>query len=91
MENYAPDQMELAPRDLVSRSEQTEIDEGRGVGGDRQGIYLDMTHLGAEKIMNRLPQVRDLALEFRRCRHYRRTGTHPTYRPLQHGRHSGHG
>ena len=32
MENYAPDKMELAPRDLVSRSEQTEIDEGRGVG-----------------------------------------------------------
>lgn len=64
MENYAPDLMELAPRDLVSRSEQTEIEEGRGVGGDRQGIYLDMTHLGAEKIMTRLPQVRELAMNF---------------------------
>lgn len=64
MENYAPGQMELAPRDLVSRSEQTEIDEGRGVGDDKQGIYLDMTHLGAEKILERLPQVRELALEF---------------------------
>ena len=64
MEKYAPDQMELAPRDLVSRSEQREIEEGRGVGDDRQGIYLDMTHLGAEKIMNRLPQVRELALNF---------------------------
>ncbi len=64
MENYAPDKMELAPRDLVSRSEQTEIDEGRGVGPDGKGIFLDMRHLGREKIMERLPQVRDLALEF---------------------------
>lgn len=64
MEDYAPDKMELAPRDLVSRSEQTEIDEGRGVGQDGQGIALDMTHLGAEKIMKRLPQVRELALNF---------------------------
>lgn len=64
MEDYAPDLMELAPRDLVSRSEQTEIEAGRGVGDDKMGIYLDMTHLGAEKIMERLPQVRELALEF---------------------------
>jgi succinate dehydrogenase/fumarate reductase flavoprotein subunit len=64
MENYAPDKMELAPRDLVSRSEQKEIDEGRGVGPDGQGIYLDMRHLGREKILERLPQVRELALEF---------------------------
>ena len=64
MNNYAPDKMELAPRDLVSRSEQTEIDEGRGVGTDGQGIYLDLRHLGREKILNRLPQVRDLAIDF---------------------------
>ena len=64
MENYAPDKMELAPRDLVSRSEQTEIDEGRGVGDDAKGIYLDMTHLGREKIMTRLPQVREIAMNF---------------------------
>jgi succinate dehydrogenase / fumarate reductase flavoprotein subunit len=64
MEKYAPDKMELAPRDLVSRSEQTEIDEGRGVGPDGQGIYLDMRHLGREKILARLPQVRDLAINF---------------------------
>ncbi|MEO0564554.1 MAG: FAD-binding protein, partial [Chloroflexota bacterium] len=64
MENYAPDKMELAPRDLVSRSEQTEIDSGRGVGDDRQGIYLDMRHLGAEKIKTRLPQVREIAMNF---------------------------
>lgn len=64
MENYAPDKMELAPRDLVSRSEQMEIDQGRGVGDDAKGIYLDMTHLGAEKIMSRLPQVREIAMNF---------------------------
>ncbi len=64
MENYAPDKMELAPRDLVSRSEQLEIEEGRGAGPDHQGIYLDLTHLGADRIMERLPQVRDLALKF---------------------------
>ena len=64
MEKYAPDKMELAPRDLVSRSEQREIDEGRGVGADGKGVYLDMRHMGREKIMERLPQVRDLAMEF---------------------------
>ncbi|MFK7804017.1 MAG: FAD-binding protein [Anaerolineae bacterium] len=64
MENYAPDLMELAPRDLVSRSEQTEIEEGRGVGDEGTAVYLDMTHLGAEKIMARLPQVHELALNF---------------------------
>jgi succinate dehydrogenase/fumarate reductase flavoprotein subunit len=64
MENYAPDKMELAPRDLVSRSEQTEIDEGRGVGPDGQGIYLDLRHLGSEKILDRLPQIRELAIDF---------------------------
>jgi succinate dehydrogenase / fumarate reductase flavoprotein subunit len=64
MEKYAPDKMELAPRDLVSRSEQTEIDQGRGVGSDGQGIYLDLRHLGSEKILSRLPQVRELAIDF---------------------------
>ncbi len=64
MENYAPDKMELAPRDLVSRSEQMEIDQGRGIGGDGKGIYLDMRHLGAAKIKERLPQVREIAMNF---------------------------
>ncbi len=64
MERYAPGKMELAPRDLVSRSEQTEIDEGRGIGPDKQGIWLDLRHLGREKIMERLPQVREIALNF---------------------------
>ncbi|HEY43028.1 MAG TPA: FAD-binding protein, partial [Anaerolineae bacterium] len=64
MERYAPDKMELAPRDLVSRAEQTEIDEGRGIGPDSQGLHLDMRHLGEQKIRERLPQVRDLAMKF---------------------------
>lgn len=64
MENYAPDKMELAPRDLVSRSEQTEIDDGRGIGSDGRGIHLDLTHLGSEKILRRLPQIRELAIDF---------------------------
>lgn len=64
MESYAPEKMELAPRDLVSRSEQTEIDEGRGIGDEQQGLYLDMRHLGREKILERLPQVREIAMNF---------------------------
>jgi len=63
MEKYAKDKMELAPRDVVSRSEQTEINEGNGVNGDDY-VYLDMRHLGSKKILERLPQVRDLALNY---------------------------
>ncbi len=64
MEKYAPDKMELAPRDLVSRSITQEILEGRGVGPNKDAVYLDLTHLGKEKIMERLPELRDLALTF---------------------------
>ncbi len=63
MEKYAPKSMELAPRDITARSIQTEINEGRGIGG--QGyVYLDLRHLGAEKILERLPGIRDLAIHF---------------------------
>jgi len=64
MEKYAPSKMELGPRDLVSRSITQEILEGRGVGPDKDAVYLDLTHLGKEKIMERLPELRDLALTF---------------------------
>jgi succinate dehydrogenase / fumarate reductase, flavoprotein subunit len=64
MERYAGDKMELAPRDLVSRSEQIEIDEGRGIGEEGMGIHLDLRHLGRERILQRLPQVRELAIDF---------------------------
>ncbi len=63
MEKYAPNSMELAPRDITSRSIQTEINEGRGING--QGyVHLDLRHLGAEKILERLPGIRDLAIHF---------------------------
>jgi succinate dehydrogenase / fumarate reductase flavoprotein subunit len=64
MSRYAAGKMELAPRDLVSRSEQTEINEGRGIGPDGKGIHLDLRHLGRERILERLPQVRELAMDF---------------------------
>jgi succinate dehydrogenase / fumarate reductase, flavoprotein subunit len=64
MTRYAADKMELAPRDLVSRSEQREINEGRGIGPDGEGIHLDLRHLGRERILKRLPQVRELAVDF---------------------------
>jgi succinate dehydrogenase / fumarate reductase flavoprotein subunit len=68
MENYAPAKMELAPRDVISRSEMTEILEGRGFEDPAHGlqyIQLDLTHLGAEKINDRLPLIRELCIKFR--------------------------
>ncbi|MEO1941335.1 MAG: FAD-dependent oxidoreductase [Campylobacterales bacterium] len=66
MAKYAPSKMELAPRDLVSRSIMTEIREGRGFKDEegREYVHLDLTHLGAEKIKERLPQIRELAIDF---------------------------
>jgi succinate dehydrogenase/fumarate reductase flavoprotein subunit len=61
MKKYAPNALELASRDVVSRSEQTEIDEGRGIDGS---VLLDMRHLGAERIIERLPGSRELSLTF---------------------------
>lgn len=62
MTNYAKDAMELAPRDIVARSIQTEIDQGRGIGGDH--VDLILTHLGEEKIKNRLPGIREISIDF---------------------------
>ncbi len=64
MKRYAPEKMELAPRDVISRAEQTEILEGRGWQGP-YGPYiaLDLTHLGEEKINERLPLIRDVAIK----------------------------
>ncbi len=65
MERYAPEKMELAPRDLVARAIETEILEGRGWGeGMYAYVHLDLRHLGAEKIKQRLPQIRMLAIDF---------------------------
>jgi succinate dehydrogenase/fumarate reductase flavoprotein subunit len=71
MVRYAPTAKDLASRDVVSRSEQTEIDEGRGVNGS---VLLDLTHLGAEKILDRLPGSRELAMVY--------AGVDPIYEPI---------
>jgi succinate dehydrogenase / fumarate reductase flavoprotein subunit len=71
MKKYAPNALELASRDVVSRSEQTEIDDGRGVNGS---IFLDLRHLGAEKILERLPGSRELAMTY--------SGVDPIYDPI---------
>jgi len=64
MEHYAPEKMELAPRDIVSRAETTEIQKGRGLEGP-YGPYiaLDLRHLGEEKINERLPLIRDVSIK----------------------------
>jgi len=66
MNKYAPSKLELAPRDLISRSEMTEIEEGRGYKGPDglDYIHLDLTHLGAKKINEHLPLIREVCIEF---------------------------
>jgi len=71
MERYAPTAKDLASRDVVSRSEQTEINEGRGVNGS---VFLDLTHLGAERIIERLPGSRELAMVY--------AGVDPVHEPI---------
>jgi succinate dehydrogenase/fumarate reductase flavoprotein subunit len=63
MDKYAPSRMELAPRDIVARAEQSEMDAGRGVDG-KDIIHLDLRHLGEARIMERLPQIRQLGIDF---------------------------
>jgi len=72
MEDYASKAMELAPRDIVARSIQTEIDKGNGFEG--QYVHLDLRHLGREKILKRLPGIRDICLHF--------AGLDPIDRPI---------
>jgi len=66
MNKYAPSKGELAPRDLISRSEMIEIEEGRGVEEPNglDYIFLDLRHLGAKKINERLPLIREVCIEF---------------------------
>ncbi|HUQ21698.1 MAG TPA: FAD-binding protein [Gaiellaceae bacterium] len=71
LQRYAPNAMELASRDVISRAEQTEIDEGRGVDGN---VLLDLRHLGAEKILERLPGTRELSMVF--------AGIDPIHEPI---------
>ena len=62
MKNYAPALMELAPRDIVARAIQIEIQEGRGFENDY--VLLDLRHLGEECILERLPEIRLHAINF---------------------------
>ena len=71
LKDYAPNAMELASRDVISRAEQTEIDEGRGIEGN---VLLDLRHLGAEKILERLHGTRELSMVF--------AGVDPIYEPI---------
>jgi succinate dehydrogenase/fumarate reductase flavoprotein subunit len=71
LKRYAPNAMELASRDVISRAEQTEIDEGRGVDGD---VLLDLRHLGAERIHERLHGTRELSMVF--------AGVDPIHEPI---------
>ena len=64
MERYAPTLKDLAPRDFVSRSMDQEIKEGRGCGPKGDYIHMDMTHLGADTIMKRLPSVFEIGKKF---------------------------
>jgi succinate dehydrogenase / fumarate reductase flavoprotein subunit len=64
MERYAPTLKDLAPRDFVSRCMDQEIKEGRGCGPNKDHINLDMTHLGTETIMKRLPSVYEIGHNF---------------------------
>ena len=71
MQRYAPNALELASRDVVSRSETTEIEAGRGVNGS---VFLDLRHLGPEKILTKLPGSRELAMTY--------AGVDPIYAPI---------
>lgn len=62
MQKYAPQAMELAPRDIVARAIQTEIEEGRGF--EDAYVHLDLRHLGRERILERLPGIRDICMDF---------------------------
>jgi succinate dehydrogenase / fumarate reductase, flavoprotein subunit len=64
MEKYAPNKMELASRDVVSRAEQTEILEGRGVGANKDGIYLDITKVPRKRTLEALREIVNIGKDF---------------------------
>ncbi len=76
MKRYAPERMEIAPRDVVSRAEMSEIIEGRGFEGPEglDYVHLDLTHLGADHINSKLPLVREVAIKF--------AGVDPIHEPI---------
>jgi succinate dehydrogenase / fumarate reductase, flavoprotein subunit len=64
MERYAPTAKDLASRDVISRASATEIKQGRGVGKNKDAIYLKLDHLGEERINKSLPGIREIAKTF---------------------------
>ncbi|MBN1829788.1 MAG: succinate dehydrogenase/fumarate reductase flavoprotein subunit [Deltaproteobacteria bacterium] len=66
MERYAPQRMELGPRDIISRAEMTELLEDRGFDGPKgySYLHLDLTHLGADRINSKLPLIREVCMKF---------------------------
>ncbi|MDR2239335.1 MAG: succinate dehydrogenase flavoprotein subunit [Zoogloeaceae bacterium] len=64
MERYAPNAKDLASRDVVSRAMVTEINEGRGCGPHKDFVLLDITHLDPKVIMQRLPGIREISIQF---------------------------
>jgi succinate dehydrogenase flavoprotein subunit len=64
MERYAPNAKDLASRDVVSRSMDQEIKEGRGCGPHKDYVLLKLDHLGPDVIMKRLPSIREIAIKF---------------------------
>jgi len=64
MERYAPNLKDLASRDVVSRSMDQEIKEGRGCGPNKDHVMLKLDHLGPEVILKRLPSIREIAIKF---------------------------
>ncbi len=66
MEQYASARMELSPRDIIARAEITEMEAGRGFPGPGglDYVHIDLRHLGADKINERLPLIREVAIKF---------------------------
>ena len=77
MKKYAPNKLDLASRDVVSRGMMTEIEEGRGFKDGASGLdylHLDLSPIGGQKIKERLSQIREIAIKFR--------GIDPVEKPL---------
>ena len=64
MEKYAPKAKDLASRDVISRAIATEVKEGRGIGQNKDGVYLTLSHLGESLINEKLPGIRETAIKF---------------------------
>jgi succinate dehydrogenase / fumarate reductase flavoprotein subunit len=64
MSKYAPKAKDLASRDVVSRAIATEVKEGRGIGQNKDGVFLTLSHLGESLINEKLPGIRETAIKF---------------------------